>query len=248
MAKPVPTDGQLIGTLIHSYGHLWGCEPPMYDCLREVVSKEVSEDTILAVVEQTTIDLEGIEDLLTGQDLTGAIWTYVLEMRWDEVSGDWKWYYNDTQPDDRQILLSEVEDANLCLELIFDQLDWYDYLDTYEMTSAELMAKLPKQYQRFYEPFHKKFSNLEDIDVGELSIPESNDPLIKQRILLNDENLWESKGWTYKLPLTNLPSRWVKEIGGAVVWAYICELKGRYGRYTFQRRSDAISDRWKARR
>ena len=59
--------------------------------------------------------------------------------------------------DDRQILLSEVEDANLCLELIFDQLDWYDYLDAYEMTSAELMAKLPENYRKFYEPHHKQF-------------------------------------------------------------------------------------------
>lgn len=157
MAKKLPTDGQLIGTLIHSYGHLWGCEPPMYDCLREVVSKEVSKDKILAEVEQTTVNLESVEDLLTGQDLTGAIWTFVVEMRWEEASDDWKWHYNDIQPDDRQILLSEVEKADMCLEVIFDQLDWYDYLDMYEMTSAEMMTKLPEKYRKFYEPIHKQF-------------------------------------------------------------------------------------------
>ena len=157
MVKALPTDDRLIAELIHSYGHLWGCEPPMYDCLQEVVSKEVSADKILAVIEQTTINLEGVEELVTGEDLTGAVWTYVLEMRWDEASRDWKWHYNDTQPDDRQILLSEVEKADMCLEVIFDELDWYDYLKAYEMTSAELMAKLPEKYRKFYEPTHKQF-------------------------------------------------------------------------------------------
>jgi hypothetical protein len=70
----------------------------------------------------------------------------------------------------------------------------------------------------------------------------------KKRTLLNAEWLWEFKGWTYKLPHANLPRRWEKEIAGVVVWAYILELKGRYGRYTFERRSDAFADRWKGRR
>ena len=91
MTKTIPTDDQLIGELIDSFGNLWECEPPMHDCFREVVSKEVSEDKILAVIEQTTINLDGVEELLTGEDLAGAIWTYVLEMRWDKTSEDWKW-------------------------------------------------------------------------------------------------------------------------------------------------------------
>jgi hypothetical protein len=157
MTKKIPTDEQLIGELVGSFGHLWECEPPMYDCLREVVSKDVSEDKILAVIEQTTIDLDGVEELLHGEDLAGMIWTYVLEMRWDKASEDWKWHYNDTQPDDRQILLSEVAKIDLCLKVIFDELDWYDYLDAYEMTSAELMAKLPDKYRKFYTPFHEAF-------------------------------------------------------------------------------------------
>jgi hypothetical protein len=159
MTKTVPTDDQLIGELIDSFGHLWECEPPMYDCFREVVSKEVSEDKILAVIEQTTINLDGVEELLNGEGLTGTIWTYVLEMRWDKASEDWKWHYNDTQPDDRQILLSEVVEIDLCLEVIFDELDWYDYLEAYGMTSDELMAKLPEKYHKFYEPHHRQFLN-----------------------------------------------------------------------------------------
>ena len=149
MVKSPPTDDRLIAELIHSYGHLWECEPPMYDCLQEVISREVNGERVLATIEQTTINLEGVEDLLAGQDLTGAIWTFVVEMRWDAASDDWKWHYNYTQPDDKQILLSEIEDAALCLEVIFDQLDWCDFLDTYEMTSADLITKLPEKYRKF---------------------------------------------------------------------------------------------------
>ena len=49
MTKTIPTDDQLIGELIDSFGNLWECEPPMHDCFREVVSKEVSEDKILRI-------------------------------------------------------------------------------------------------------------------------------------------------------------------------------------------------------
>ena len=215
----------------------------MYDCALEVVFKEVSADKALAVIEQTTINLDDAEELFAGEDLAGAIWTFVVEMRWDEPSGDWKWHYNDTQPDDRQILLSEVEDVDFCLQAIFDQFNWDSYLDTYEMTSAQVMEKLPEKYRKFYEPYHKSFLKAHKSGSEELIIPKSNDPSIKQRILLNDWELWEDKGWTYKLPQTNLPSRWEKEIAGVVVWAYICELKGCFGRYTFQKRSDAIVGR-----
>lgn len=65
----------------------------------------------------------------------------------------------------------------------------------------------------------------------------------KRRRLLNADWLWELRGWTYRLPATNLPGRWEKEIAGVVVWAHILELKGRYGGYTFERRSDAMADR-----
>ena len=67
----------------------------------------------------------------------------------------------------------------------------------------------------------------------------------KRRTLLNADWLWEFKGWTYQLPATNLPGRWEKEIAGVVVWAYDSELRGRYGRYTFERRTDAHERRWR---
>ena len=66
----------------------------------------------------------------------------------------------------------------------------------------------------------------------------------KQRTLLNAVWLWELKGWTYQLPATNLPGRWEKEISGSIVWAYKLEQRGRYGKYTFERRSDAHKSRW----
>ena len=67
----------------------------------------------------------------------------------------------------------------------------------------------------------------------------------KQRTLLNADLLWQHKGCAYQLPSTNLPARWEKEIAGVVVWAYILELKGSYGHYAFERRSDAHLRRWK---
>ena len=68
----------------------------------------------------------------------------------------------------------------------------------------------------------------------------------KRRTLLNADWLWKFKGWAYQLPSTNLPARWEKEIAGVLVWAYEIELIGRYGRYTFERRSDAHASRWGA--
>ena len=68
----------------------------------------------------------------------------------------------------------------------------------------------------------------------------------KRRTLLNADWLWKFKGWAYQVPSTNLPARWEKEVAGVVVWAYECELNGRYGRYTFERRSDAHVSRWRA--
>ena len=67
----------------------------------------------------------------------------------------------------------------------------------------------------------------------------------KQRTLLNPDLLWRHKGWASQPPSTNLPARWEKEIAEVVVWAYILEPKGRYVHYTFERRSDAHSRRWK---
>ena len=67
----------------------------------------------------------------------------------------------------------------------------------------------------------------------------------KQRTLLNADLLWRHKGWAYQPPSTNFSARWEKEIAGVDVWAYIIELKRRYGHYAFERRSDAHSRRWK---
>ena len=88
--KKITTDNQLIGELVDSFGHLWECEPPMYSCFCEVKSKVVTAKKILATIEQTIVDLDDLKDLLTELDLTGSIWTYVLEMRWDEGSKAWQ--------------------------------------------------------------------------------------------------------------------------------------------------------------
>lgn len=41
----------------------------------------------------------------------------------------------------------------------------------------------------------------------------------KHRPISTDDVLWEKKGWESLLPATNLPARWVKVIGGKLVWA-----------------------------
>ena len=156
MTKTIPTDDQLIGELIDSFGHLWECEPPMIDCFVEVISKEITEDKIVAVIEQTILDLEEVDELVAGHDLTGSIWTFTLEMRWNPEANQWKWHWH-SDPDDQSTRLSEIKDKGRALQAVFDEVDWYDYLDTYEMTSAELMANLPENYRKFYEPHHKQF-------------------------------------------------------------------------------------------
>jgi hypothetical protein len=156
MTKTIPTDDQLIGELIHSFGGLWYVEHPMIDCFVEVTSKEITEDKIVAVIEQTILDLEEVDELVTGHDLTGSIWTFTLEMRWNPEANQWKWHWH-SDPDDQSTRLSEIKDKDRALQAVFDEVDWYDYLDTYEMTSAELMAKLPEKYCKFYEPHHKQF-------------------------------------------------------------------------------------------
>ena len=156
MVKPIPTDDQLIGELVHSFGGLWYVEYPMIDCFVEVTSKEITDDKIVAVIEQTILDLEEVDDLMTGQNLTGSIWTFILEMRWNPEANQWKWHWH-SDPDDQSTRLSEIKDKDRALQAVFDEVDWYDYLATYEMTSADLMAKLPERYRKFYEPYHKQF-------------------------------------------------------------------------------------------
>ena len=156
MAKSIPTDDQLIAELIHSFGGLWYVEHPMIDCFVEVISKEVTEDKIIANIEQTILNLDEVEELFAGQDLIGSIWTFVLEMRWNTEAEQWKWHYH-SDPDDRATRLSEIEDKDRALKAVFDEIDWYDHLSFHELKSAELMAKLPEKYRKFYEPHHKQF-------------------------------------------------------------------------------------------
>ncbi|ADE38431.1 hypothetical protein [Candidatus Puniceispirillum marinum] len=156
MAKPIPTDDELIAELIHSFGGLWYVEHPMVDCFVEVISKEITENKIVAIIEQTILNLDDVEELFAGQDLTGSIWTFILEMRLHPEVDQWKWHWH-SDPNDQSTRLSEIKDKDSALQAVFDEVDWYDCLATYEMTSAELMAKLPEKYRKFYEPHHKQF-------------------------------------------------------------------------------------------
>ena len=61
----------------------------------------------------------------------------------------------------------------------------------------------------------------------------------KYRPIRTDDVLWENKGWKNLLPATNLPARWVKVIGGELVWAIKGEeIDEAQSFYHFQRARD----------
>lgn len=61
----------------------------------------------------------------------------------------------------------------------------------------------------------------------------------KYRPIRTDDVLWENRGWERLLPATNLPARWVKEIGGELVWAIKGEtIDEAHSFYHFQRARD----------
>ena len=61
----------------------------------------------------------------------------------------------------------------------------------------------------------------------------------KYRPIRTDDVLWEKKGWESLLPATNLPARWVKVIGGELVWAIKGEeIDEAQSFYHFQRARD----------
>ena len=113
---------------------------------------------MIAKINHTIIQCDGIEDLLSVKPLPETDWPFETVYVRNEVTNEWKFDSSDVASIEtaREIEPLKQVDAD-CLKLIFNRLDWYDYLDTYEMTSAELMAKLPEKYRKFYEPHHQQF-------------------------------------------------------------------------------------------
>ena len=156
MKKP-PSDSELIYDLMESFGHLWEPEPPLYSCYCDVVSVREIEDKLVVTITHTIIQCEGIEDLISDQPLPESDWPFECVYVRDEATQEWKFESSELKAHESNVEIAPDPRMNAVFEMIFGQLDWYDYLDAYEMTSAELMAKLPKKYHKFYEPYHQQF-------------------------------------------------------------------------------------------
>jgi hypothetical protein len=159
MIKTIPTDGQLIGELIDSFGHLWGCDPPMYDAFTEVESSVQKGPMCHTVLYHVTFNVEGIEDLCESGSICGTRWKYTLDLQWSDQKDDWE-FADSEMVDDQQIDLSDISENEVesLIEGIFQQLDFYDYLDANELTSAQLLESLHPTFRKHYMQYHKQFA------------------------------------------------------------------------------------------
>ena len=148
----------MVEYLHESYGHLWGCDPPMYDAFTEVESSVQKGSTCRTVLYHVTFNVEGIEDLCESDSIYGTRWKYTLDLKWSDQKDDWE-FADSEMVDDQQIDLSDISENEVeCLiEGIFQQLDFYDYLDANELTSAQLLESLHPTFRKHYMQYHNKF-------------------------------------------------------------------------------------------
>ena len=157
MTSETPSSSQLIYDLIESFGPLWEPEPPLYSCYCDVVAVKEIEDKLVVTITHTIIQCEGIEELIADKQLPESDWPFETVYVKDEVTQEWKFESSELKAHESNVEIAPDPRMGAVFEMIFRQLDWYDYLDAYEMTSEELMAKLPEKYQKFYEPYHEQF-------------------------------------------------------------------------------------------
>ena len=156
MTTEIPSDAELIYDLIESFGPLWEQEPPLYSCYCDVVAVKEIEDKLVVTITHTIIQCEGIEELIADKQLPESDWPFETVYVKDEATQEWKFESSELKAHESNVEIAPDPRMNAVFELMFRQLDWYDYLDAYEMTSAELMAKLPKKYRKFHEPHHDR--------------------------------------------------------------------------------------------
>ena len=157
MTSEIPSSSQLIYDLIESFGPLWEPEPPLYSCYCDVVAVKEIEDKLVVTINHTIIQCEGIEDLISDQPLPESDWPFETVYVKDEATGAWKFENSELTAHESNVEIAPDPRMGAVFEMIFRQLDWDDYLSVYNMTSAELMAKLPEKYRKFYEPYHEQF-------------------------------------------------------------------------------------------
>jgi len=154
-----PTDGFLINQLIDSFGHLWFTEPPMYDCYCEVIDVEQQFLNITAYINHITLNLDDVEELFSQEKICGTQWAYTLKIKFNLKKREWEWVDSELMTNgETQIWIDEASDPDRCVETIFSDIDWDEYLYEREITSGELMARLAPRYRAFYEDHHKRIT------------------------------------------------------------------------------------------
>ena len=88
----------------------------------------------------------------------GTRWKYTLDLKWSDQKGNWE-FVDSEMISDQQIELSDIaktEVENL-IENIFQQLDFYDYLDANELKSLQLLEQLRPVFREQYMQYHSQF-------------------------------------------------------------------------------------------
>ena len=149
---------EMVEYLHESYGHLWGCDPPMYDAFTGVESSVQKGPTCHTVLYHVTLNVEGIEDLCESDSICGTRWKYKLDLKWSDQKDNWE-FADSEMVDDQQIDLSDISENEVesVIEEIFRQLDFYDYLEANEITSAQLLESLHPTFRKHYVQYHIKF-------------------------------------------------------------------------------------------
>ena len=153
-----PPISEMVEYLHESYGHLWGCDPPMYDTFTEVESSVQKGPACHTVLYHVTFNIEGIEDLCESGSICGTRWKYTLDLKWSDQKDNWE-FADSEMVDDQQIDPSDVSEKEVeyLIEEIFQQLDFDDYLEANEITSAQLLERLHPSFREHYMQYHNKF-------------------------------------------------------------------------------------------
>ena len=158
--KP-PSEDSLISLLSDSYGAMWFCEPPTYSGWCKVADIQLRGTELLAIVEHTTVDVDGVEDLLRPDALTATVWRYELQLAFTLKKWGWNFVCCELV-DEFSTVIQDSEDLDTCYKMIFQRIDWDDYLTYSEKKSAELLASFKPTQRKHYEPIHADFVQREE--------------------------------------------------------------------------------------
>lgn len=156
MHKLRPPKDEIILEMVHSYGHLWFTEPPMYDGYLEVISSVQKGPKCQSVIHHYTVELDSIDELFESDNLNVTGWRFEFDMVWSDHKNDWEFDQGE-MVGDFAITFNQLMDKPTLIRSLFAQLDFYDYLDDSGLKSAELMNRLHPTFKPFYDKQHAEF-------------------------------------------------------------------------------------------